>query len=531
MKTSIQKLFNVSLTALTALSLAACSGGGTAPSGGGTSGGGTSGGGDAPKGKIVVNVNEAESTLTSLDFYKTTIHSEGQFAEMIYDPIINGDRDGNFWPCLAKTWELSDDGLTGTLTLEEGVKFHDGTDCNADDVVTTLNWIAADINGNAPLIASKWLNLVGAEKIDDYTVKINMSYPLHTFEQALSGTYVFSDEDFDKYGDQMWAQKVLNGTGPYKFVDWIDGQYTEYKINEDYWAGRHSNIDEVKIWYITEANTIVSSLLAGDIDTCAAINTDLVPMLEGNEDLTTELRLIDNLNYIQFKCGPGDTFEDINMRKAVMHGFNCENILNLYHGGTILGAACTEGDIGCVDDLEHYAYDPDLAKQYLAEAGYNGETIHMYSTKAYTNEMTSVQGDLAKIGMNVEIHPVDSAEFGSVRTNGEYDMFYGFNAVTYSDLMAVLVDRVKRDIHSHGFVDEEINAWIEEADKISDPNERAPLMQKVYRKMYDLYGPICGTVQKAGYYCTRKGLEGITMTKGGKFYFRDMYVDEDVWKK
>ena len=56
-------------------------------------------------------------------------------------------------------------------------------------------------------------------------------------------------------------------------------------------------------------------------------------------------------------------------------------------------------------------------------------------------------------------------------------------------------------------------------------------MQNVYRKMYDLYGPICGTVQKAGYYCTRKGLEGITMTKGGKFYFRDMYVDEDVWKK
>lgn len=534
MKANIKKLLSLSISAITAVSLAACSSGGSSSGGsGGSSGGsgGSGGGSEAPKAKIVVNVNEAESTLTSLDFYKTTIHSEGQYAEMVYDPIINGDRDGNFWPCLAETWELSDDGLTGTLKLAQGVKFHDGTDLNAEDVVTTLNWIAADINGNAPLIASKWLNLVGAEKIDDYTVQINLSYPLHTFEQALSGTYIFSDEDFAKYGDQMWAQKVINGSGPYKFVEWIDGQYTSYVINEDYWQGRHSNIDEVKIWYITEANTIVSSLLAGDIDTCAAINTDLVPMLKNDSSLKTELRLIDNLNYIQFKCGPGDPFEDINMRKAVMHGFDCQNILNLYDGGTILGAACTEGDIGCVDDLEHYKYDPELAKQYLQEAGYNGETITLYSTKAYTSEMTSVAGDLEKIGMKIEIHPVDSAEFASVRTNGEYDMFYGFNAVTYSDLMAVLVDRVMRDIHSHGYVDEEINNWIQEADKISDANERAPLMQNVYRKMYELYGPICGTVQKAGYYSMREGLEGVTMTKGGKFYFRDMKVNEDVWKK
>ena len=481
--------------------------------------------------EIIVNVNEAESTLMSLDFYKTTIHSENQFAMMIYDPIIETDLDGNYWPCLAKEWTLSDDGLTGTLYLAEGVKFHDGTDCNADDIVATLNWMAADVNGNVPLIASKWKNLAGAEKIDDYTVKVNLSYPLHTYEQALSGTFVFSDEDFEKYGDKMWSEKVLNGTGPYKFVEWIDGQYSEFVINEDYWQGRHSNIDKVRIWYITEANTVVSSLLSGDIDTCAAINTDLVPMLQLTDALDVELRLIDNLNYIQFKCGPGDTFEDINMRKAVMHGFNCENILNLYDGGTILGAACTVGNIGGVDDLEHYAYDPELAKQYLAEAGYNGETIKLYSTKAYTNEMTSVAGDLAKIGMNIEIKPVDSAEFASVRTNGEYDMFYGFNAVTYGDMLIVLVDRVMRDIHSHGYVDEEINNWINEADRLSDPEARAPLMQNVYRKMYELYGPICGTVQKAGYSATRKGLMGINKTKGGKFYFRHMYVDESVWDK
>ena len=538
MKKGLKQVLSLTLAATMVLSLAGCSGGSSSGSGStGTTAAGGSGESSAAQAQassdkkpIVVNVNEAESTLTSLDFYHTTIHSENQYAEMVYDPLIEGDYDGNFSPCLAESWTLSDDGLEAELKLAQGVKFHDGTDFNADDVVATIGWFAKDVN-SVPLVSSKWLNLKGVEKVDDYTVKIYFNYPLHTFEQALSTTFVFSNEDWDKYGEDMWNQKVINGTGPYKFVEWVDGQYTEYAINEDYWKGRHSNIDSVKIWYITEANTVVSSLLSGDIDTCAAVNTDLVPMLSGNDDISVDLALIDNLNYIQFRCGPGGAFEDINMRKAVMHGFDCQNILNLYDGGQILGAACTVGDIGCVDDLEHYAYDPELAKQYLEAAGYDGRTITLYSTKAYTNEMTSIAGDLAKIGMNIEIKPVDSAEFASIRSNGEYDMFYGFNAVVYSDLMAVLVDRVERDIHSHGYVDEEMNAWIEEANGISDPEVRAPIMQKVYRKMYELYGPICGTVQKARYSATRKGLEGVTKTKGGKFYFRNMYVDETVWNK
>ena len=533
MKKRFKQFLSLTLAAAMTLSLSAC--GGSTSSGSSGSSSGTAAGSaaaDASESKkpIVVNVNESESTLSSLDFYHTTIHSENQYAELVYDTLIEGDYDGNFKPCLAESWTLSDDGLEAELKLVQGVKFHDGTDFNADDVVATIGWFAEDVE-SVPMVSAKWLNLKSVEKVDDYTVKIYFNYPLHTFEQALSFTYVFSNEDWEKYGADMWNQKVVNGTGPYRFVEWIDGQYTEYAINEDYWKGRHSNIDTLRIWYITEANTIVSSLLSGDIDACANINTDLVPMLSGNDDVSVDLALIDNLNYIQFKCGPGDTFEDINMRKAVMHGFDCQNILNLYDGGQILGAACTVGDIGCVDDLEHYEYNPELAKQYLEAAGYNGETITLYSIKSNTNEMTSMAGDLAKIGMNIEIKPVDTAEFASIRSNGEYDMFYGFNSVYFSDLMAFLVDRVKLDIHHHGFVDEEINAWIDEANGISDPEQRAPIMQNIYRKMYELYGPVCGTVQKARYSATRNGLEGITKAKGGKFYFKNIYVDEAVWNK
>ena len=71
--------------------------------------------------------------------------------------------------------------------------------------------------------------------------------------QALGYTFILSDEDLEKYGDQMWAQGVVNGTGPWKYDEWIDGQYVKFTRNDDFWKGRNTNVDEVYIWYISEA--------------------------------------------------------------------------------------------------------------------------------------------------------------------------------------------------------------------------------------------------------------------------------------
>lgn len=533
-----KRTFAAVLAATCMLSLTACGGSGSTGSTGGS-------GGNAPaseaagdtkdsqekKEPIVVNVCESSgNSVISLEFYKYSLHPEWQYAECCYDSLLHASYDGKFEPEICTSYEIADDGLSAVLHLAENVKFQDGTDCNADDVVATLNYLAEN-KGTLAMISNVWKNLLGAEKIDDHTVKVNMEYKSHVFEIALGYTFILSDEDLAKYGDQMWAQGVVNGTGPWKFVEWIDGQYVKFARNDDYWKGVNTNVDELNIWYITEANTVVSSLVSGEIDAVAKVDYDLLPMIEGNEDFTLTPYMVDSMNYIQFKCGPGDAFEDINFRKAVCHAINYEAFLNFYGGGQVLECAATPGNDGYVEK-GGYKYDPELAKSYLAQTNYDGRELTLASWTSQQNECTAIASDLAAIGVNVKLNLCDSAAFSALRSEGNYDMFYGGVATWDGDLMTqYMVPRIRDDCHHHGYVDERINELLTKADAETDREKRKAMLEEVISWMYDNYGPITGTVIKESKSCVRKGLEGINQMAGGIMFFRDVKVDESVWNK
>ena len=537
-----RKLLSVILSAVMVLALTACGGSG---SGSGTAAPAANSGAAAPAANagdnaaapaasskpIVVNVNEPGNSLVSLEFYKYSLHPEWQYAEMVYDALLEASYDGDFKPGLCQSYEMSDDGLTATLHLAENVKFQDGTVCDADDVVCTLNYLAENKETLA-MISAVWANLGSAEKIDQNTVKVNLTKASHVFDIALGYSFIFSDEDFAAHGDKMWVDGVVNGTGPWKYVEWIDGQYIKFNRNDDYWQGVSTNIDEISIWYISEKSTAVSSMISGDIDACGSLDNDLVAMLQGDDSVEVYTAVLDSLSYLQFKCGPGDAFEDINLRKAAMHAINMESLINLYGGGQVLGCAATPGNAGYCEDLTPYEYNPEKAKEYLAQSNYDGRELSFYSWASYTNELTSVASDLGKIGINVKICPVDSAEFSSVRANGGYDFFYGGVATWDGDLMTqYMTPRILNDCHSSGWVNEEVNQWLRDADVIINADERAVLLEKVVRTMYENYGPICGTVMKQSHSAVRKGLEGINFMKGGCMFFKRCTVDTSVWNQ
>ena len=521
------------VAATMAIAMTACGGGENSESAAGTDAlSGEQAGEQGDSGEpIVVNVCESSgNSVVSLDFYRYSLHPEWQYAECCYDALLHADYAGNFEPEICTSYELAEDGLSAVLHLAENVKFQDGTDCNADDVVATLNYLAENKDTLA-MISNVWKNLSGAEKIDDYTVKVNMDYKSHVFEIALGYTFILSDEDLANYGDQMWAQGVVNGTGPWKFEEWIDGQYVKFSRNDDYWQGVRTNVDELNIWYITEANTVVSSLISGEIDAVGKIENDLLPMIEGNEAFIMEPYNVDSLNYIQFKSGPGDSFEDINMRKAVAHAINYEALLNFYGGGQVLECAATPGNDGYVN-TGGYTYDPELAKEYLAQTNYDGQELSLASWTSRQNECTAIAADLAAIGINVSLNLCDSAAFSALRSEGDYDMFYGGVATWDGDLMTqYLVPRIRDDCHNSGYVDEEINELLTQADAETDRETRKGMLEQVMTKMYESYGPIIGTIQTQATSCVRKGLEGINQTPGGNMFFRNVSVDESVWGK
>ncbi len=530
----MKKIISILLASAMIFSLTACGGGSgstsstTAAGASGETASGADSGTGAP---IVVNVCEhAGNAVDTLAFYSTSKHSEWQYAECCYDALLHASYDGKFEPEICTSYELSDDGLSAILHLADGVHFQDGTVLNADDVVCTLNYIAENINTLA-MVTAVWGNLLGAEKIDDLTVKVNMSRKYHAFDTALGYTYIFSDEDYAKYGDQMWAQGVINGSGPWVYKEWIDGQRITFTRNDNYWKGVKTNVDELNIWYTTEANTIVSSLISGELDAVANVSYDLLPMLEGNESFNLTPYTLDNLNYIQFKCGSGDAFEDINMRKAVMHAINLEAFLDFYGGGIVLPCAATPGNDGYVD-LGGYKYDPELAKEYLAKTNYNGETLSLASWTYKSNECTAIASDLAAIGINVSLNLCDSAAFSTVRKEGTYDLFYASVATWDGDLMTqYMLPRIAKDTHSHGYQDDHIDEVLYAADEETDREKRKAMLEEVITWMYNNYGPICGTISENGTRVVRKGLEGINCMAGGKMFFRDVYVDTSIWKK
>lgn len=294
---------------------------------------------------------------------------------------------------------------------------------------------------------------------------------------------------------------------------------------------RQSNVDELNIWYITEANTIVSSLLSGEIDAVAKVDYDLLPMIEGNDNFEFTPYDVDSLNYLQFKCGSGDSFEDINMRKAVMHAINFEAFLNFYGGGSVLQCAATPGNDGYVE-LGGYEYNPELAKEYLAKTNYDGRELSLASWTSSNNECTAIASNLAAIGINVKLNLCDSAAFSALRKEGNYDMFYGGVATWDGDLMTqYMVPRIANDSHNHGYQDDHIDELLYKADAETDREVRKEMLEEVITWMHDNYGPICGTVQKCATRVTRKGLEGISNMAGGIGFFRNVYVDEAVWHK
>lgn len=526
----MKKIISLLLAVIMLMSLVACGGSTEEPKAPDASGQ-TSGNQPADKDEpIIVNVCETGNNVNSLEFYKLSLHPEWQYAEMCYDALLHASYDGKFEPEICTSYEIADDGLSAILHLADGVKFQDGTVLNADDVVCTLNYLGENRDTLA-MISTVWGNLVGAEKVDDLTVKVIMDKKYHAFEAALGYTFVFSSEDFEKYGDQMWAQGVINGSGPWIYKDWVDGQRMTFVPNDNYWQDFRTNVDELNIWYITEASTVVSSLLSDELDAANRVEFDLLPMVEGDDDFNFYTFDMDSLNYLQFKCGPGDAFEDINFRKAVMHAINFEAFLNFYGGGSVLPCAATPGNDGFVD-LGGYEYNPELAKQYLAESNYDGRELELASWTTSNNECTAIASDLAAIGVNVKLNLCDSAAFSALRKEGAYDMFYGGVGTWDGDLMTqYMVPRIANDSHNHGYQDDYIDELLLKADKETDRAARKAMLEEVITWMHGNYGPICGTVLKSSTDVIRKGLEGINQMASGIHFYKWVTVNEAEWTK
>lgn len=403
----------VSLLAVSALVLTGC--------GGGDSGGGSEGG-DSGAAKTEIVVAQG-ADAKSLDPHGTNDQPSSRVMKQIYDTLVHQTEEMELVPSLAASWENIDD-HTIEFKLRDDVKFHNGEQFTANDVKFTL--LRALESPNVGHI----VEAIDPDKInvvDDYTIQIGTQYPYAPLlaHLAHTGSSMLNEKAVTEAGDNYGIDVVV-GTGAFKFSSWANGDNIVLERNDDFYM-EPAALTKVTFRAIPENTSRTIELETGGADLIYDVDPSDVSRIEDND----ELNLIRDPNfsttYIGFNCQKAP-FDNPLVRQAVNMALDKEAIVNNVYKGTGYQA---KGPLGpnvwaSNQNLEPYAYDPDAAKELLAEAGY----ADGFSTTIWANENQQrmdiaeiAANQLGAIGVKTEVKIMEWGAYLDGTAAGEHDMF------------------------------------------------------------------------------------------------------------
>lgn len=359
----------------------------------------------------------------------------------IYDRLIDyKPGTTELEPALATEWEASDDGLTWTFTLREGVKFHDGTDFNAEAVRANVNrwWDAADPLGfrDAGKTYTIWEGLFGGYKgseestlqainvVDDTTIEFTLKEPFAAFPAAIASGYfgIASPTAIEEAGaDYGTASVPAIGTGPYKFVEWRIGDRVVLERNPDYWKEGFPKTDQLVMRFIKEPSARLAELRAGSIDFTVDIAPDQLNELQSDANLEEVRRPPFNVGYLALNTSY-EPLANKEVRQAIAMAINRKGIVDSFWSGLATSDPhFTPPSMEKYQDssLPDYEYNPERAQQMLAEAGYPDgfplELWYMPVSRPYYPTPKPIAeafaADLGAIGIDVTLNTKDWAAY------------------------------------------------------------------------------------------------------------------------
>lgn len=365
--------------------------------------------------------------VTSMDPHFLNLAPNSNISWHVFDALTHVDENARLVPGLAESWRAID-ATTWEFRLRHGVKFHDGSELTAEDVVASIERSRKVRGGQFRTFTQR---IVGSRIVDRYTLRFKTAAPYAMVPYDLDSIFIISRKAIDASTEDFNSGKAMIGTGPFKFVRFARGDRVELARNDAYWGGAPA-WDRVVFRIIPSDPARIAALLAGDVDVVEQVPPADLPRVRRDPDLRVAERVSwrtiffhldqyrDRAPSLADKSGRAlerNPFRDLRVRRAVSKAIDRQAIVDRLMQGAALPAAnlVSPPVFGYAADLKPDRYDPAGAKRLLAEAGYpDGFAVTLAApNNRYVDDdqiAQAVAQMLAHVGIRarVELYPINA---------------------------------------------------------------------------------------------------------------------------
>jgi peptide/nickel transport system substrate-binding protein len=422
-------------------------------------------------------------------------HLSVQFPErfvlyLVFNTLVGLDKSFNIVPELARSWQVSADGKRVTFQLQRGVKFHDGTDFNAEAVKWNIERVL-DPQAKSPQRSQLEPAVAAVTVVDPYTVAFELKKPWAPLLAALGERpgFIVSPAAVKKHGENFGRTPV--GTGPFRFVDWIPDSRVTLERFPDYWDKGKPHLDKVVYRVVPDPTVRLTMVRTGEVNIATDVDTKDVPSLQGDARLkVSEVKPAARWTALQWQVDK-PPFNNKALRQAIALAINraeLKDVLLLGFGETARGPV-TPGLWWFDPTFKGIGYDPDLAKRKLAEAGYPNGFRHKFevtNTPQWIRQAELLQAQLAKINVTLDIELVNPADAYALVVQRKTN-FTHTNWTQRADPHGLLyiLFHSKGFANTTGYNNPRVDEFLDRAAAIFDPERRKPLYQEAERLIVD----------------------------------------------